>query len=103
MTSSKQEGGRKAPEEETMQCPECNSTNVTADADHEGLYDCLNCGVWFDEREPGALEEVRKVFPEAQTHDIDSPFYTEITDQGHAYVHGGGAYPFVLKNVCKPI
>ena len=29
-----------------MSCPECTSGNIVG-PDHEGLFDCRDCGVWF--------------------------------------------------------
>lgn len=33
-------------------CPECGSTNISSEADDEGLLDCFNCGIWFDPLHP---------------------------------------------------
>ena len=50
-----------------------------------------------------ALARVREIFPDAQIDDTDSPFYTEIIDNGTAYVHGvGGAYPFEIPRAVEP-
>ena len=60
-------GPRAAATEEPVRCPTnpiavdgtrhtidgCGSTNVDG-PDHEGLFDCLACGIWF------SLEEARR-------------------------------------------
>lgn len=33
-------------------CPECGSTNISREADDEGLIDCFNCGIWFNPLHP---------------------------------------------------
>lgn len=33
-------------------CPECGSSNISSEADDEGLLDCFNCGIWFDPLHP---------------------------------------------------
>jgi len=61
---------------------------------------------WWEKRyawEKRALERVRELFPRAQIDDTDLPFYTEVLDNGTAYVHGvGGAYPFVVPRAVEP-
>ena len=52
--------------------------------------------------EERALERVRAIFPRAQIDDTDSPYYTEIADDGTAYVHGVGAYPYVIPSAVEP-
>ena len=49
-----------------------------------------------------ALDRVREIFPRAQIDDTDSPFYTEVLDNGAAYVHGVGAYPYVIPHAVEP-
>lgn len=33
-------------------CPNCGSSNISNEADDEGLLDCFNCGIWFDPLHP---------------------------------------------------
>jgi len=60
---------------------------------------------WWASRyawEKRALERVREIFPRAQIDDTDSPYYTEVTDDGTAYVHGVGAYPYLIPRAVEP-
>jgi len=60
---------------------------------------------WWDRRYAWrlrALERVREIFPRAQIDDTDLPFYTEVIDNGTAYVHGVGAYPYVIPHAVEP-
>ena len=34
-----------------IQCPECGSTQITG-PDHESLWDCSGCGIWFEPGHP---------------------------------------------------
>ena len=38
------------PEQRRMKLEGCGSANVTG-PDDEGLYDCLDCGLWFKQEE----------------------------------------------------
>jgi len=60
---------------------------------------------WWARRlawERQALERVRETFPRAQIDDTDGQYYTEIADNGTAYVHGVGAYPYVIPQAVEP-
>ena len=35
----------------------CGSTNVSEDASEPGLYDCLDCGIWFQPTQEGSHDE----------------------------------------------
>jgi hypothetical protein len=56
----------------------------------------------YDAWAAAALEVVRDEIPEAQMDDIDSPFYTEMMDDGDAWVHMGETSPWVVENAAEP-
>lgn len=60
---------------------------------------------WWAKRlawERQALKRVLEIFPHAQIDDTDGQYYTEIADNGTAYVHGVGAYPYVIPHAVEP-
>jgi len=62
-------------------CPNCGSSNISNEADDEGLIDCFECGIWFDPLHPdnapqfpGLHSRVSQRGPQAESLD------DEITD-----------------------
>lgn len=53
-------------------CPECGSSNISSEADDEGLLDCFNCGIWFDPLHPNN-SPVRNQMENVDPDDPDDP------------------------------
>jgi len=51
-------------------CPECGSSNISDEADDEGLLDCFNCGIWFNPLHPNNAPGVPGNFPDPNTVQI---------------------------------
>jgi len=51
-------------------CPECGSSNISDEADDEGLLDCFNCGIWFNPLDPHNAPGVPGNFPDPSTVQI---------------------------------
>jgi len=54
-------------------CPACGSTNVSQEADDEGLIDCYDCGIWFDPLHPNNSPAVPGNYPQHESIDPDDP------------------------------
>jgi hypothetical protein len=70
-----------------QRCPECGSSNVSTEADDEGLIDCFNCGIWFDPLHPNNSPSVPGNYPQPprQYESLDD----EINDlKAYAMQHG---------------
>jgi len=49
-------------------CPECGSSNVSDEADDEGLLDCMNCGIWFNPLHAANAPNVPGNYPEPKEY-----------------------------------
>lgn len=70
-------------------CPACGSTNIDKSKfDTEGLLDCFNCGIWFDEFEATARRptgnELRQIWHEALDPDDPEAFLQSLPQHPEA-------------------
>ena len=43
-----------------IRCPECHSRDLQQDTMEANLWDCLNCGLWFDPSHPVNEDSLRE-------------------------------------------
>ena len=54
-------------------CPECGSSNISNEADDEGLLDCMNCGIWWNPLHPANAPNVPGNYPDPAEHARQHP------------------------------
>jgi len=54
-------------------CPECGSSNISDEADDEGLLDCMNCGIWWNPLHPANAPNVPSNYPDPAEHARQHP------------------------------
>src|SRR5512139_194791 len=61
-------------------CPNCGSSNISSEADDEGLLDCFECGIWFDPLHPdnapqfpGLHDRVSQRGPQTESANPEDP------------------------------
>ena len=72
---------------ENASCPDCGSTtSVKRDEVDSNVWNCWECGVWFDSKYEGE-DDMRKRYPERAEFEDCSRLYFALTERQRRFIH----------------